>query len=270
MFEDLIKNIPYYLTIYGSRILGSILILILGRYAAKIITNIIDKLAQKQEIDKTLIKFSGKIIYVILLILVVITSLGNLGIETTSFIAVLGSAGLAIGLALQGSLSNFASGFLIIIFKHFKVGDFVDVSNGVTGTVNEIGILNTILTTPDNKVIIIPNSSITSNKVINYSKQEIRRVDLTFSVSYSDDIKKVKKILSEIVNSKDKILKDKEIIIVVGELADSSVNFFVRFWVSTPDYWEVYWDTIESVKIRFDEEGITIPFPQRDIHLYNN
>lgn len=269
MLDYLTNNVPYYLIMYGSKILGSFAILILGKYVAKIITKIIDNLAQKQEIDPTLIKFSGKIIYVILLIVVIITALGNLGIETTSFIAVLGSAGLAIGLALQGSLSNFASGFLLIIFKHFKVGDFVDISNGVTGTVNEIGILNTILTTPDNKVIIVPNSSITSNKVINYSKQEIRRVDLVFGVSYSDNIKKVKEILSKIVESKEKILKEKEIIIVVGELANSSVNFFVRFWVNTPDYWSVYWDFIESVKIKFDEENITIPFPQRDIHLYN-
>lgn len=269
MLENFIKDLPYYLTIYGGRLLGSIAILIIGKYVAKLITNIIDSLAHKKEIDPTLIKFSGKIIYVILLILVVISALGNLGVETTSFIAVLGSAGLAIGLALQGSLSNFASGFLLIIFKHFKVGDFVDVSNGVTGTVNEIGILNTILTTPDNKVIIVPNSTITINKVINYSKQQIRRVDLVFGVSYSDDIKKVKNVLSEIINSKENILKEKEITIVVGELGASSVNFFVRFWVNTPDYWNVYWDFIENVKLKFDEEGISLPFPQRDINIYN-
>jgi small conductance mechanosensitive channel len=269
MIENLIKEIPYYLTLYGTKILGSIAILIIGRYAAKIMRNIIDSLAHKQKIDPTLIKFSGNIVYVILLIIVTIAAIGNLGVETTSLIAILGSASLAIGLALQNSLSNFASGFLLIIFKHFKVGDFVEISNGVTGTVIEIGILNTILTTADNKVIIVPNSTITSNKVVNFSKQEIRRVDLVFPVSYSDDIKKVKNILSEIVNSKEKILKDKDITIVVGELADSSVNFFVRFWVNNQEYWNVYWDFIETVKLKFDQENIKIPFPQRDIHLYN-
>ena len=223
----------------------------------------------KGNVDITLIKFASNLTYTVLLIVVILAALGQLGVQTTSFLAILGAAGLAVGLALQGSLSNFASGVLIIFFRPFKVGDFVELA-GKTGTVSQIQIFTTELKTPDNKVIIIPNSQITSSVITNFSAEDTRRVDLKFGIGYGDDLLKAKKILSDLVNSDSRILKEPAPFVAVSELADSSVNFVVRVWVNAPDYWAVFFDMTEKVKLTFDKEGISIPFPQRDVHLYNH
>lgn len=243
------------------------IIFIAGWWLAKQIKKLITNLMLKKNVDSMLISFTGNVVYVTLLAFVIIAALGKLGVQTTSIIAVLGAAGLAIGLALQGSLSNFASGIMIIVFRPFTVGDFVE-AGGVAGIVEGIHFFSTQMRTGDNKAIIVPNSNITSNNITNYSAKEQRRVDLTFGIGYGDDLKMAKQILQQIVEQDERVLKDPEPIIAVSELGDSSVNIIVRPWVKTDDYWNVYWDMTEKVKLRFDAENISIPFPQRDVHLY--
>jgi small conductance mechanosensitive channel len=220
-----------------------------------------------QEVDPTLVTFVSNLINMILLVIVVIAAIGALGVQTTSFIAILGAAGLAVGLALQGSLSNFASGVLIIIFRPYKVGDWIEGA-GVSGAVVSVQILTTILKTGDNKQVIVPNSQIMGGIITNYSANDTRRVDLVVGVSYSDDLDKVRSVLEELVAADERILEDPACTIAVSELADSSVNFVLRPWVKTPDYWGVMFDMTEAIKKRFDKEGISIPFPQQDVHLY--
>ena len=207
--------------------------------------------------------------YILLLTFVILAALGQLGIQTTSFIAIIGAAGLAIGLALQGALANFAAGFLMIIFRPFKVGDFIQCA-GVAGTVEEIQIFTTQLKTPDNKTIIVPNAKITSDNITNFSTKETRRVDLVFGIGYGDDIDNAKKVISDLLEKDERIMKDPPPTIAVVELADSSVNFVVRPWVKSGDYWDVHFDMTENIKKRFDAEGISIPFPQQDVHLYEH
>jgi small conductance mechanosensitive channel len=221
----------------------------------------------KRGVDPALISFASSIAYITILIFVIIAAIARLGIQTASFVAIVGAAGLAIGFALQGSLSNFAAGFLIITFKPFKIGDYVE-GGGTAGIVEEIQIFTTVLNTPDNKVIIVPNSQMLGGTITNYSAKDTRRVDLVVGVSYGDDLTKVRQILQSIADADSRILKDPAPMIVVGELADSSVNFNYRLWVNTADYWGVYFDTTEAVKKRFDQEGVSIPFPQTDVHLY--
>jgi len=221
----------------------------------------------KADVDETLISFVGNLTYIALLIFVIIAALNQLGVQTTSFIAIIGAAGLAIGLALQGSLANFAAGVLMIIFHPFKVGDYIEAA-GVAGVVEEIQIFTTQLKTPDNKTIIIPNASVTGGSITNYSAKDTRRVDLVIGVGYGDDLKRVREVLEEVLAKDDRILDDPAPTIGVLELGDNSVNFAVRPWVKAEDYWGVYFDSTETVKRRFDEEGISIPFPQRDVHLY--
>jgi len=221
----------------------------------------------KADVDETLISFVGNLTYIVLLIFVIIAALNQLGVQTTSFIAIIGAAGLAIGLALQGSLANFAAGVLMIIFHPFKVGDYIEAA-GVAGVVEEIQIFTTQLKTPDNKTIIIPNASVTGGSITNYSAKDTRRVDLVIGVGYGDDLKRVREVLEEVLAKDDRILDDPAPTIGVLELGDNSVNFAVRPWVKAEDYWGVYFDSTETVKRRFDEEGISIPFPQRDVHLY--
>jgi small conductance mechanosensitive channel len=199
---------------------------------------------------------------------VIIAAIHQLGIQTASLIALLGAAGLAVGLALQGSLSNFAAGVLIVLFRPYKVGDWIE-GGGVSGAVEEVQILTTVLKTGDNKRVIIPNSQIMGTTITNYSANETRRVDLVVGVSYSDDLDKVRKELEGLVAADERILKDPAVTIAVSELADSSVNFVLRPWVNTADYWGVYFDLTEAIKKRFDEVGISIPFPQRDVHIHN-
>lgn len=267
--DNYLVMIQDYAAQFGMNILGAIAILIIGLWVAKILTKTFNKMLVKRDTDPTLTKFFTALLRVGLIAFVVIAAISQAGVETTSFVAVLGAAGLAIGLALQGSLSNFASGVMLIIFRPIRVGDYIE-GGGISGSVKEIGIFVTILTSPDNKTIFIPNSKLTSDNIVNYSMNDTRRVDMVFGIGYSDDIDKSKKVLNEIINSNEKILKDPKPNIKLHELADSSVNFIVRPWCKTADYWDVYFEVTETVKKRFDEENIEIPFPQRDVHVHQN
>jgi small conductance mechanosensitive channel len=222
---------------------------------------------EKREVDPTLQTFVGNMVYYALLTFVILAALSQIGIQTTSFIAVIGAAGLAVGLALQGSLANFAAGFLLIMFRPFKVGDFIEGA-GVMGTVESLQIFTTQLRTPDNKKIIIPNASLTGDNIVNWSATGTRRVDMVFGIGYDDDIDRAKQVINEIIAADERILKDPKPQVAVSELADSSVNFVARPWVKTGDYWSVFFDTTEAVKKRFDAEGISIPYPQSDVHVY--
>ena len=265
--EGMVGKLQGWSAVFGLKILIAILIVVVGRWVARFIRNTTEKMMIKSKVDAALVSFVGNLIYVSLLTFVILAALAQLGIQTTSFIAVIGAAGLAVGLALQGSLANFAAGVLMLIFRPFQVGDFID-GGGVMGIVEEIQIFTTQLRTPDNKTIIIPNAKITGDNITNYTKKENRRVDLVIGVSYQDDIEKVKSVIADVLNGDERILKDPAPTIAVLELGDSSVNFAVRPWVKTGDYWNVYFDTTEKIKKRFDAEGISIPFPQRDVHLY--
>jgi small conductance mechanosensitive channel len=262
-------NIVEILSGYAFSLVMALLIFIIGKWAVNKIVALLGKVLRKVKgMDETLIKFLENIVYYALMIVVLLTALGKLGVETTSFLAILGAAGLAIGLALKDSLGNFASGVMIIMFKPFKVGDVVTAA-GVTGSVSEVGIFNSVFITPDNQKIIVPNGAITSGSIVNINAHDTRRVDLVVGIGYGDDIKKTKDVLNDIVTSNEKVLVDKGITIAVSELADSSVNFVVRAWVKTPDYWDVKFGLTETIKLRFDAEGISIPFPQQDVHHYN-
>lgn len=267
--NNYLSMIQDYIAVYGIKILGAILILIIGLWIAKIITHYTNKLFVKKNLDATLIKFLTSLIRIGLIAFVVIAAISQAGVETTSFIAVLGAAGLAVGLALQGSLANFASGVMLIIFRPIKVGDYIE-GGGNQGIVEEIGIFVTALRSLDNKQIFVPNSKLTSDNIINYSSKENRRVDLVFGVSYSGNIDTIRKIISETLNANPKILKDPKPDILVSKLADSSVNFEVRPWCKSSDYWNVYYSVTEDIKKNFDEQNIQIPFPQRDVHVYQN
>jgi len=257
------------LIIYGPKILAAIAIFIVGKMVAKWIKRLVNRVMSKGNVDPLIIGFTSSIAYMAMMAFVIMATLGQVGIQTTSFIAILGAAGLAIGLALQGSLANFAAGFLLIIFRPFKIGDFIEAA-GVTGKVNDIQIFTTTLTTGDNKTIIIPNAKLGGDNITNYSAQATRRVDMTVGVSYDADLKEVRNILEDIVAKDERILKNPAHLIAVGELADNSVNFFVRVWVKSEDYWGVNFATNETVKLRMDDAGIGIPYPQRDVHLYEH
>lgn len=253
--------------LYGVRVIGAIAIVVLGRWVALAIKKLIQRVMRHSKVDETLISFVVHLTYIAVMAFVIIAALNQLGIQTASFIAVLGAAGLAIGLALQGSLANFAAGVLMILFKPIKVGDFIEGA-GTAGTVEEIQIFTTQLKTPDNKTIIVPNSKLTSDNIINYSTKGTRRVDFVFGIGYGDDIDQAREIIHEIISGDRRVLPDPRPVIVVSELADSSVNLTVRAWTSSGDYWDFYFETMERVKKAFDAQGITIPFPQRDIHVY--
>ncbi|MCK4233216.1 mechanosensitive ion channel [candidate division WOR-3 bacterium] len=265
--KDLTAKLWEFLAIYGLKIIVAIIVFIVGRWLAKLLRGITQKVMTKKKLDPTIVSFAANFIYVLLLMFVILAALGQLGIQTTSLIAVIGAAGLAVGLALQGSLANFAAGFLMIIFRPFKVGDYIEGA-GVAGTVEEIQIFTTQLKTPDNKIIIIPNAKLTADNITNYSTKETRRVDLLVCIGYGDDIDNAKKVIAGLLAEDERILKDPPPTIGVVELADSSVNFVVRPWVKSADYWNVHFDVTENIKKRFDAEGISIPFPQQDVHLY--
>lgn len=251
---------------YGLKILVALAVFLIGKRIARIITNAVTKAMAKNEIDNELIGFIDSLLYWGLFAVVCIAALTQLGIQTASFIAVLGAAGLAVGLALQGSLSNFAAGILIIILRPFKVGDFVDMA-GESGAVREIRIFTTELRTGDNKCVIIPNARVLASNIVNHSSTGSRRVDMTFGISYEDDIDQARELIRAVLAEQPLLLEFPETVIAVSELADSSVNLIVRPWVKTQDYWIVYRSLLEQVKKRFDKEGISIPFPQRTIHL---
>ena len=252
---------------YSLKLLAAIIILVVGRWVARKIAGLLARVLEKNGIDVTLTGFLENITYYALLVLVLIAAAGQLGINTTSFLTIVGAAGLAVGLALKDSLSNFASGVMLVLFRPFKVGDVVNTA-GVTGKVERINIFNTVLNTPDNQKVIVPNSGITSGVITNITANPTRRIDLVAGIGYEDDIAGAKKVLNEIIRSDDRILKDPAPTVAVSELADSSVNFVVRPWVKTAEYWDVYFDLTEQIKIRFDAEGISIPYPQQDLHLF--
>jgi len=266
-FSNILPRLQELLAFYGLKILAAIIIFVVGRWIAKALKNMIKRMMTKGNVDEILVSFVGNLTYIALLAFVIIAALNQLGIQTTSFIAIIGAAGLAIGLALQGSLANFAAGVLMIIFRPFKVGDYIEGA-GVAGAVEKVHIFTTQLKTPDDKTIIIPNAKIMGDNITNYSAKDTRRVDMVIGVGYGDDLKKVREILEDILANDHRILKDPAPTIGVLELGDNSVNFAVRPWVKRDDYWGAYFDVTETVKRRFDEEGISIPYPQRDVHLY--
>ena len=267
MMENIVMKLQEWVTFYGLKIIAAIVILILGRIAAGLARSLVRKVLRKGKVDETLISFLASLTYIGVLAFIVIAAVAQLGVQTASFVAVLGAAGLAVGLALQGSLANFAAGVLMIIFKPFKVGDYV-TAGGVSGSVEAIGIFTTELKSPDNRKIIVPNAKVTGDSIVNFSAKEQRRIDMIAGVSYSDDLSKVKQVLEGIMAEDDRILKDPAPTIGLLEMADSSINFAVRPWVKTADYWDVFFATQDKIKQRFDAEGISIPFPQRDVHLY--
>lgn len=267
--EDFIAIIQHYATVYGIKIIGALVIFFVGRWIAKLIRKLVDAQMAKRKIDETIARFLSNLIYIGLMTFIFIAILGILGIQTASFVAIIGAAGLAIGFALQGSLSNFAAGFLLILFRPFKKGDFIEAA-GTAGIVEEIQIFTSILNTPDNKTIIIPNGKIMGDNITNYSANNTRRIDFVFGVGYGDNLQEVRNVLQMVAERDDRILKDPEPMIAVKELADSSVNFLLRVWVNTSDYWDVFFAVTETVKQRFDEENISIPFPQRDVHVFEN
>jgi small conductance mechanosensitive channel len=250
---------------YGTKLLGSILVLLVGRWIINKLINYIQNWSE-DNLDPTLHSFIQSVTKTLLYIILFITAASTLGVKMTSLVTVFGAAGLAVGLALQGSLSNFAGGVLILTFQPFKISDFIEV-DGHKGTVKSIKLLYTTLKTRDNKNIIIPNGDLANRSVINYTREDKRRVDLKFGVSYNDDILEVKRILHDIVGNHNLILQDPEPLIRVGEHAGSSINFSVFVWTENKNYWDVYFDLMEEVKLRFDEEGINIPYPQMDVHL---
>jgi small conductance mechanosensitive channel len=252
----------------GIRVITAIVIFFVGKWVVSLIVKGVLKAMQKSDVDTTLRRFIASLARMVLMLFVIIAAIHQLGIQTASLIALLGAAGLAIGLALQGSLSNFAAGVLIVLFRPYKVGDWIEGA-GVSGSVEEVQILTTVLKTGDNKRVIIPNSQIMGSTITNYSANPTRRVDLVVGVSYSDDLDKVRKELEQLVAADERILKDPAPTIAVSELADSSVNFVLRPWVNTADYWAVYFDLTERVKKRFDEVGVSIPFPQQDVYIHN-
>jgi small conductance mechanosensitive channel len=267
--ESLIEKGRELIAVFGLKIVAAIVIFVIGKWIARLLKNFSVKLMTKSKVDATLVKFLGHVIYITLLTFVILAALGKLGIQTTSFIAVIGAAGLAVGLALQGSLSNFAAGVLMIIFRPFKVGDLIEGA-GVLGTVEEIQIFTTMLKTPDNKAVIIPNAKLTADNITNFTAKPVRRVDLVFGVSYTDNIDKVKEVIADVLKQDTRVLDDPPPTIGLLEMADSSINFAVRPWTGTSDYWNVYFNINELMKKRFDQEGISIPFPQRDVHIYEH
>jgi small conductance mechanosensitive channel len=267
-FNAVLQKIIDFLSLYGLRIIGAIIIFVVGKWLAKVLSKVVERVVEKNTEGKTLSTFARNLSYVALVAFVIVAAINQLGVQTASFIAVLGAAGLAIGLALQGSLSNFASGVMLVFFQYFHVGDYID-AGGEKGDVQEVGIFSTKLKTRDNKLVIIPNSNIIGGPIINYTAEPIRRVDLVFGIGYDDDLLKAKRVLEEILKADERVLEKPEYTVAVSEHGASSVNFVVRPFVKTEDYWNVYFDLHEKVKLRFDEEDISIPYPQRDIHIFN-
>jgi small conductance mechanosensitive channel len=264
--DQIMDQLPSLIITYGTQLVMAIVIFLIGKWVAKAVSNAVVKGMNKKDVDRTISSFIGNLIYCGLFAFVIIAALGQLGIQTASFVAIIGAAGLAVGFALQGSLSNFASGVLLILFRPIRSGDFVEAA-GEAAVVDQIGIFSTTMKTGDNKVIIVPNSNIMGGNITNYSLEATRRIDLVIGIGYDADIRKAKEVLEDIINKEERVLKEPGTIIGVAELADSSVNFVVRPWVNSGDYWPTKFALLETIKIRFDAEHISIPFPQMDIHL---
>lgn len=263
--ENILNIAIDYISTYGFQVIGAILIFVIGKMVAKWLLSLTSRAMTKANVDETLKKFILDVVYTLMLIFIALAALSKLGVPTTSFVAILGAAGLAVGLAFKDTFANIGAGVLLIVFRPFKSGDFVEIA-GVSGVVEEINLFSVLLKSGDNKAIIIPNSGVLGGNIINYSAKPTRRVDFVFGIGYDDDLKLAKNTLQEIVSAESRALKDPAPLVVVSELADSSVNFTVRVWVNSADYWGVYFDTIEKVKLTFDEKGISIPYPQMDVH----
>ncbi|MGB1262434.1 MAG: mechanosensitive ion channel family protein [Cognaticolwellia sp.] len=267
--EEMIAQITEMALHYGPKLIGAILVWIIGGWIVKFIGRVFKNMLTKGGTDPSLVPFLTGIVNGLLRVMLIITALGMLGIEMTSFIAILGAAGLAVGMALSGTLQNFAGGVMILLFKPFKVGDVID-AQGYVGSVAEIQIFNTILKTPDNKTIIIPNGGLSTSSMVNFSTEPKRRVDWTIGVGYGDDVDKARAVIKRLCDEDSRILTDPEVVIAVSALADSSVNFTVRAWVNAPDYWGVFFEMNEKVYKTFGTEGLNIPFPQMDVHVHKD
>lgn len=251
---------------YGIKVIVAIIIFIVGKWLSKLVSKTISKVMLHNKVDTTVTSFVASLVYGLAFALTIIVAISHLGFNTTSLVAILGAAGLAVGLALQGSLSNFASGVLLILFRPFKAGDFVEVA-GVSGVVEEIQIFSTMMKTGDNKTVVIPNGNITGGVITNYSTKPTRRIDLVIGVGYDANLAQTKEILAKVVGDDERVLAEPGVTIGVSELADSSVNFVVRPWVKSADYWPTYFDLLENIKVALDEAGIEIPFPQMSVHV---
>ena len=265
--EELLEQVYVYCATYGLNIIAAFLIFFIGKWVAKIASNILKKVLEKAHFDKTLTSFVAHLVYAGCLVVVFVAALSKLGVETTSIVAMVGAAGLAVGLALQGALANFAAGVILILFQPFKVGHVVEI-DGQVGTVSEIQIFNTVIHTLDNRKLIFPNAKVTGDTITNLSGVDERRIDLVFGISYTDNIKTAKEALERVLLADKRILKSPKPVVAVSELADSSVNLVCRPWVQPADYWNVYFDVVERGKLELEKSGITIPFPQRDVHMY--
>lgn len=265
--QEFLDSLPGMLSTYGLKILTALAIVLVGRWVAAAIRKAVRKALLKKNVDSTIVNFSCSIAYVSLMAFIVVAALGQLGVQTSSIVAILGASALAIGLALQGSLSNLSAGVILMVTRPFRIGDYIE-AGGDAGGVELISLLATTLKTLDNKKIIIPNSKLIGGSIINFTAEEIRRVDLTVGVSYDSDLRAVRKILVDEITKDTRVLKNPAPFVGVVEMADSSVNLVVRPWVNTADYWNVFFSLNENLKLRLDAEGIPIPFPQTDIHLY--
>lgn len=266
---ELSQKIFDFVMFYGPKLVGALITLAIGWWIIKIIQRSLGKRFEKSEMEPSLRGFLNSIIGILLKVMLLISVIGMVGVQMTSFIAILGAAGLAVGMALSGTLQNFAGGVMILLFKPFKAGDYIQ-AQGHSGSVNEIQIFNTILKTPDNKTIIIPNGGLATGSMVNYSAEPKRRVDFVFGIGYGDDVDQAKKVLNKLIENDERILKDPEPFIAVTELGDSSVNLVVRVWAEAKDYWGIYFDMNENVYNAFNKEGINIPFPQMDVHLHKD
>ncbi|NOZ53598.1 MAG: mechanosensitive ion channel [Gammaproteobacteria bacterium] len=267
--EVILNQVTEIALTYGPKLIAAIAVWVIGGWIVKAVVNGFGKVMDKSGTDPSLKPFLKGIVGALLKVMLVITVLSMLGIQMTSFIAILGAAGLAVGMALSGTLQNFAGGVMILIFKPFRAGDIID-AQGYVGTVSEIQIFNTILKTPDNKTIIIPNGGLSTSSMTNLSTEDRRRVDWTIGIGYGDDLDKAKQVIKKLCDDDSRILKDPEVFIAVSELADSSVNFTVRAWVNSADYWGVFFEMNENVYKTFDSEGLNIPFPQMDVHVHKD
>lgn len=265
--EDIEMYVNTYAIPWGINIAMALIIFVIGRMVVGIIISMFGKLMSKSKYDDMLVDFLKSILNAVLMLFVIVASLDELGVDTTSLVAILGAAGLAIGLSLQDSLKNFAAGVMLLVFKPFRAGDYIEAA-GVAGTVKKIGIFTSSMNTPDNKGIIVPNGKIYGDNIINYSAMTTRRVDMTFGIGYDDDLLKAKTVLEQMVKEDERILEEPAPVVAVSSLGDSSVNFTVRPWVKKEDYFAVLWAFTENVKLRFDKEGISIPFPQMDVHFF--
>lgn len=266
--QDILKKVLETVALYGPKFVGGLAVLIIGFIVIRSINKSVKKILEKKDINPTLVPFIKGMVSILLKVLLIISVMAMMGIEMLSFTALIGAIGLAIGMALSGTLQNFAGGVLILILKPYKPGDYIE-AQGYSGTVSQIQIFNTILKTPDNKVIIIPNGGLSTGSMINYSDQKERRVDWTFGIAYGDSAEKARKVLQQLCDADERILKDPAVFIGLKGLGNSSVNFVVRAWVKTEDYWNVFFDMNEKVYDTFEKEGLTIPFPQMDVHVHN-